>query len=260
MGLVRYTASMNADKTLADWRRAAPSLPLPPAALRLAAAVPEAQEALDRQLTDPLHRALAGLGPPPDWRLETDLRRAALGALRAAELEAAMDLTALDALERAATSDPEAWVIAAQAHALASPERERRGRMRLAAQELPFAAPGELHPLVVEVLAVGDRVLPALHVDWVRKLTALAADALPLDARALGLWFWPVLRSLPVDRLLKPLQRLHGTRRLPDGARGLCAAYLARVGGDPDSALEGASEADLLIAALAVLGDRGATS
>ena len=249
---------MNADPVLAAWRAEPNPAPLSPAALRLAAAVPEAQETLSAQLTDPFLRALAGLEPAPDWRGEADLGRAALGALLWAEAERSMDLTALDALERATEGHATAWVPAATAHALASPARERRGRMLLSTQELPFAAPGELHPLMVEVLAVGDRVLPALHVDWVRKLTAFTADALPLDARALGLWFWPTLRCLAPDRLLRPLQRLPEARRLPPGARGQAAAYLARVGGDAEAALEGASPADLLIAALAILGDREA--
>lgn len=250
---------MNADHVLATWRAQPDAAPLSTAALRLAAAVPEAVAALDGRLTDPLHRALAGLDDPPDWRAEADLTRAALGALVAAEAGRVTDLVALEALERAAEGHGGAWVPAATAHALASPARERQGRVLLSTQELPFAAPGALHPVMVEVLAVGDRVLPALHVDWVRKLTIFAADALPLDARALGLWFWPALRCLAPDRLLKPLQRLPSARRLPPGGRGLAAAYLGRVGGDADAALEGATDADLLIAALAVLGDREAT-
>lgn len=250
---------MNPDKILTTWVEEGCSPALPPTALRLASVVPEARAALDGHLVDPLERALAGLARPPSWKNEPDRLRAALAALAAAEREVPLDARELGALEAACVDLPSAWVLAATAHALASPERERQGRMRLSSQELPFAAPGELHPLVVDVLALGDRVLPALHVDWVRKLTTLAAEALPQDARALGFWFWPALRALAPDRLLKPLQRLPETRRLPPGARGLCAAYLHRVGADPAPALVGATPLDQVIGALAILGDRWVT-
>ena len=259
MASFRYTYAMNPDKLLERWIKAGCSPRLPRTALRLAARIPEARAALGAHLTDPLERALLGIDGPARWQDEADLERAALGALATAEAGEPMDTRALEALEVAATGQPSAWVPAATAHALASPARERAGRMRLSAQELPFAAPGELHPLVVEVLALGDRVLPALHVDWVRKLTGLAAEALPLDARALGFWFLPALRALSPDRITRPLQRLPELRRLPAGGRGPCAAYLTRVGADPEPALRDASELDQLIAALALLGDRWAT-
>ena len=50
--------------------------------------------------------------------------------------------------------------------------------MALSDQNLPYVFPGELHPLQIDIFAVGDKVLPALHVDWVRKLTSLAAQAI----------------------------------------------------------------------------------
>lgn len=256
----RYTGGMNAAALLAAWADQPDVQLLSPAALRLARAVPETRPVLDGLLHDPVDRALAGLGPAPDWRTEQDPNRAALVALVEAEAGARLDHDALARLEARSVGVPGAWVLAAQARALADPAREREARRTLAHQELPYAMPGQLHPLMVEVLAAGDRVLPALHVDWVRKLTAFAAEALILDARALGLWFWPVLRALSPERLRPALARLPDGRRLPPGGKGLAAAYLFRVGGDWERALVNGGPADRLLAALAVLGDRSSSA
>ena len=91
------------------------------------------------------------------------------------------------------------------------------GRRALSAQELPYVFPGELDPLMVDVLAAGEKVLPALHVDWIRKLTDWIAPALAQDCKHLGLWFWPVLRSLDPGRLGRPLRSSRGSG---DGAWG----------------------------------------
>lgn len=237
---------------------AAPDLPeLSPAALWLASAVPNARAALDGRLTEPLARGLAGLGPVPDWREETSPGRAAWAALAAAERgEERGDVGALSELEVRTRAAGEGQVAAARAHVLRSPARVLAARRLLSNPEIPYALPGELHPLMVEVLAAGDQVLPALHVDHVRRITAFVADALVLDARALGLWFWPVLRSLAPDRLAKPLARLPTARRLPPGALGLAAAYLYRIGAPWEAVVAGAGPADQLLAALALVGDR----
>lgn len=245
---------MNVNAVLVAWLDHPDLTLLCPATLRLARAVPATREPLERALTRPLDRALAGL-IPAELGLAEDPREQALLALTAAETGQPLDLGALAQLEEACRGLGE-QVLVAQARVQVDPEREREARRALASQELPYVMPGELHPLLIELLAAGDRVLPALHVDHVRKLTALAADALVLDARAVGLWFWPVLRALAPDRLRGPLARLPAARRLPPGGRGLAAAYLHRVGGEVGAALIRASEADLLLAALAVLGDR----
>lgn len=248
---------MNAETTLAAWAlHPDPSL-LTPATLRLAHGVAAVQRALDPVLSEPLERALAGLGVPPDWQVEPDPDRMALAALCAAEAGAALDLAALRALE-ARVLGTGAQVLVARARVLVDPDREREARRALASQDLPYVMPGVLHPLQVEILAGGDRVLPALHVDHVRKLSALAADALPLDARALGLWFWPVLRTLAVERLRGPLKKLVEARRLPPGGRGLAAAYLLRLGAEAEATLPQGEPADRLLLAVAALGDRSA--
>lgn len=248
---------MDPRSTLEGWAASASPAPLSLAGLRLARAVPQVAATLDRLLTDPLERALAGLGPTPDWPGEPDPARASVGALLAAERGEPCDLRALAALEERTRGSGD-QVLVAQARVIVDPARESEARRALARQDLPYVMPGELHPLQVEILAAGDRVLPALHVDHVRKLTALVTEALVLDLRAMGLWFWPVLRALAPDRLRAPLAKVHAARRLPAGARGLAAAYIQRTGGDPGLALAGAGPQDQLLAALAALGDSSA--
>ena len=137
-----------------------------------------------------------------------------------------------DDLERRAEGDARWWVPAARLHMLASPDRERAARVALSGQDLPYVFPGELNPLQVEVLAAADRVLPALHVDWARRLAAFAAEALPQDIACVGLWFWPHLRVLDERHLVRALARLRLPRGAAPGAAGLAAAYRHRLGGD----------------------------
>jgi hypothetical protein len=108
----------------------------------------------------------------------------------------------------------------------------------------------------VELLAGGEQVLAAQHVDWVRKLSEWIAEALVLEGRALGLWFWPVLGMLDGRRLVKGLESLPRARRLAPGALGLAAASLLRLG-HPTAALEPSLQPlDRLLLALARAGDR----
>ena len=123
--------------------------------------------------------------------------------------------------------------------------------MALSDQNLPYVFPGELHALQVDLFAVGDRVLPALHVDWVRKLTGLAAQAIELDCMALGLWSQPLLGILEERTVVRALKRIRRSRRMPPGARGLAALYLEELGHDASRMLDGAAPADHLIAELA---------
>lgn len=245
------------EHTLASWRLIANGASAPDVALRLARGNSGSVSALAPTCADPLARALLGLEPPPDPAGEPDLGRAVRAALAWAELDPArLDPKLAAAIEARAVGSLEWWVPAARAHALCSPAREREARRALAAQDLPYVAPGALHPVQVDVLAVGDRLLEALHVDHVRRLTTLVCEALVLDARALGLWFWPVLRSLSADRVERALVALPSARRLPPGARGLAAAYLGRIGLDAAPALREAGPLDQLLFALAAQADR----
>ncbi|MCB9780491.1 MAG: hypothetical protein H6742_18135 [Alphaproteobacteria bacterium] len=228
--------------------------PLPPAGLRLARALPAVVAHLDPREDDPVRRALLGLDAPPDPADLDDLGRAVLSGVAA--MDGGQAVAGADQLEARAEGDPTWWALAAQVAVASDVEREQAARMRLSVQDLPYVFPGDLHAVQIEVLAVGPRVMPALHVDWARKLSGLAADALVLDLRALGLWFWPVLRSLATDRLTRPVAKLPTARRLPSGALGIAAAYAFRVGVPWAPALKKADDLDRLLAALAIIGDR----
>lgn len=244
---------------------AAPSaeaLSLP--ALRLSRRVPGASQALGALGLTPIHRALCGLdAAPPLPDPESNVEQATLAGL--CHLDASSPIPAAWAarLEAAATGDRAWWVPAARLHHAADLERERHSRMRLSEQDLPYVFPGELHPLMVDVLASADRVFTALHVDWMRKLTAWAADALPADQAAVGLWFWPALRFMDERSLNGPLSKLARSRRAPPGGRGLAAAYAHRNGLAPaelrdPAAFARLAAADRLLLALAVLSDHRA--
>lgn len=246
---------MQPDTVLDAWIATPDRSLLSPAALRLARRVPRVTAALDALLTDPLERALAGLGPVPDVD-GADLRQAVLAGQATADAGLPLDPLVMAALEQAAEGDPEWWVPAARLHVLSSEARERQARMALSEGDLPYVFPGELHPLMVDALAVGDRVLTALHVDWMRKLTGWLADALVLDLRQRGLWFWPQLRFLSERKLIRPMQKQQSLRRGQAGSRGLAAGYLYKVGGAWRAPAAGLDGADALHAALAVASDR----
>ena len=126
--------------------------------------------------------------------------------------------------------------------------------MALSDQVLPYVFPGEVDGRMVHVLSAGERVLPALHVDWVRKLTTWLAPTLSLDCKHGGLWFWPVIRILDAGKLKRPLLKLADVR-LPPGGHGLASVYCRRIGLDGGPLLVAGREADRRIAALAFLGD-----
>jgi len=241
---------------LAAWSTAPDAASLSPTVLRLARRVPEVREPMAALASTELEQALLGVGPSPDPRGQPDLASSILAAQAAADAGQSVDPVVAAGLERRAEGDLTWWVPAARLHVRASPDRERLARMALSTQDLPYVFPGELHPMQVAMLAGGDRVVQALHVDWLRKLTGFVADALLLDGRALGLWFWPILRFLDDKKLARPLGKLVRARRVPSGARGLWAAYLARIGGDPRKLLAAGDDHDVFVYALAVASER----
>jgi hypothetical protein len=215
--------------------------------------LPAVRSQLDPILTDPFARAEAGLAPPPE---ATSLaERLRMGLLR---VELGVDLPSVDEARRweeEATSDPVWWVPAARLHVLVSLERERKTRAALSEGELPYVFPGELHARSVDVLAGGDRVLTALHVDWLRKVTRWVGDTAVADARAVGFWFWPHLRYLAGGQLKKPFKKLLRTRRLAPGAYGMAVAYHHRIGQPWSDLMGGLSPEDRYVAAIAVSSD-----
>jgi hypothetical protein len=229
---------------------------LSPAALRLARRVPTIQMALDPIVVRPIDRALAGLSEPLPYSATASLPDRVHNGLAVIDGGGRLLAAHAAAIEADAIGDPQWWVDAARLHVLSSEPRERAARMVLSDQELPYVFPGELHPMMVEVLAVGDRVLTALHVDWMRKLTGWVVDVAVLDVRQLGLWFWPQLRYLSERKLKRPLTKLQRLRRGQPGSLGLVAGYQARVGQDPTAFFDTLDGTDRFIAALAVASDR----
>lgn len=248
------SSSFDIDAVLQAWSPDHASLS--PMVLRLARRVPQLHHRLDPLLSVPVDRALAGLGPAPSPGLQPDLRGAILACQAIMDGGGSVPAGIGVDLERRAQGDLRWWVPAVRIHVFSSPERERQVRMDLSQQDLPYVFPGDLHALQVELLAGGDRVVQALHVDWLRKLTTFAADALILDARAGGLWFWPVLRFLDDRKLSRPLGKLARARKIPSGGRGMLAAYLARLGGDPAKLLGAGDPHDQLVCALALASER----
>ena len=215
---------------------------------RLIRRLPWVQEALSPLSHADIDAAQMGLNPAPraTGTLEDRVRLAQAGA--------SISVHELAELERDSeqANDPHLWVSSARLHALASVEREAEARRALSAQELPYVFPGELDPLMVDVLAAGEKVLPALHVDWIRKLTDWIAPALAQDCKHLGLWFWPVLRSLDPGRLGRPLDRLAAAEMGP-GSKGVVVIYAERLGVDLPSLKRPMGELDERIVSLARL-------
>ena len=215
---------------------------------RLIRRLPWVQAALGRQSHTDIDAAQMGLrpAPPAAGTLAERVRLVQAGASMSAHALAGLEA------EAAGAGDPHLWVSAARLHALASGEREASARRALSAQELPYVFPGELDSMMVDVLAAGEKVLPALHVDWVRKLTDWISPALALDCKHLGLWFWPVLRSLDPGRLGRPLDRLAAMDMTP-GAKGVVVLYAERIGVDLPSLKAPMGDLDGRIASLARL-------
>ena len=218
--------------------------------LRLVRRISGLAETLGDRIKDPIDRALAGLDSPPE--MVGSLRQ----RVRIAVAGGGDSKDALGALEDEARagSEPSLWVMAARCHAAANLGREAAARMSLSNQSLPYVFPGEIDPMMVDLLAVGERVLPALHVDWVRKLTTWVAPALAPDCHAMGLWFWPVLAALDANKLSRPLKRVAESPMAP-GGRGLAVVYGQRIGIDMSASVQSLGDIDKRIVALARLGD-----
>ena len=148
-------------------------------------------------------------------------------------------------LEARAQSDVRVWPLAARIHVAQSQERERQARLTLSVQQLPFSLPNSLDPIQVEVLASADRVLNALHVDWVRKLSIHVLDILALDCRCVGLWFEPLLDVLPESALRKSLRKISRSKKHNEGSRGLAAYYAWRLNMRTDVFLKNATQKDI---------------
>jgi hypothetical protein len=216
---------------------------------RLIRRLPWLVDALDKHIIGDAERALLGL----DHTVSPSLVPAERLRLAIAHYEGdqELDKVAMAELEAAFEGDPSLWIPAARLHASVNLGREAAARMTLSDQSLPYVFPGDVHPMMVDVLACGERVLPALHVDWLRKLTVWMSTVLILDCTALG------MSVLDANKLKRPLVNL-ASQPLPSGGRGLAAGYAARLGLDGTALMEGSTELDQRILDLIFLGDAGA--
>lgn len=224
------------------------------AALRLARRIPWVVDGLAGRVTDDIERALLGLGMVDSVGL--DLPDRIRLAVAQADGGSALSVAVAAQLEEEsqATGRTELCVPAARLHAQANIGREASARMALSEQSLPYVFPGDVHPLMIDVLACGERILPALHVDWLRKLTAWLAPAVAMDCTHMGLWFWPILDALDSKKLSREIRGMVA-KTSRKGSRGQMAAYGSRLGLDLDP---GDDLQDQRMLALAVVGDAAA--
>ena len=226
-------------------------IPETDAALRLARRIPWVVDGLAERVDDDVRRALLGLGAPdPVGRDLTDRVRLAVAQ---ADGGSVLPVTVAAELEEEAQAAGrmDLCVPAARIHAQVNVGREASARMALSDQSLPYVFPGDVHPLMIDVLACGERILPALHVDWLRKLTAWLVPALAMDCAHEGLWFWPILDVLDSKKLSRELRAM-AAKPMKKGRRGQVAAYGSRLALDVDP---GDDLQDRAMLALAVVGD-----
>lgn len=143
------------------------------------------------------------------------------------------------------------WPIACRIHVQQSVPREIKARALLSVQQLPFSLPNTLDDVQVDILAAGEKVIHALHVDWTKKLSSHVLEALVLDCRYLGLWFDPILDVLPETALQRALRMVPNARRLQAGSLGLAAYYAWRLNMNTNIFLRDATSIDKNIFELA---------
>ena len=146
------------------------------------------------------------------------------------------------------------WPIAARIHAAQHEDRVTHARRVLSVQQLPFSLPQELDEIQVEVLACGDKILNALHVDWVRKVARHTLDALVLDCRHIGFWFRPILDVLPEELIKRNIKKIVRAKKLQKGSLGLAGYYARRLNMNEQIFLERGTKEDKEIFSLAMQG------
>jgi len=247
---------MNPDAIIEAFVRAPDPSLLSPFLLRLARGQLVLRGALDDLVEDPIHRALCGLDSAPDEPPSDDLAQTIHWAEARIEEGSPPDLALLAQLETRAREDLQWWGSAARLHARCSTARENQARMALGEQSIPYVFPGNLDPMQIEILAAGDCILPALHVDWVRKLSGFVLETMILDLRFSGGWFWPLLEVLEGRKAARMIGAMAKRPRKGPGALGMLGAYLTRLGEPLDSILPDFGPVDELVAAVAIVGER----
>ena len=154
-------------------------------------------------------------------------------------------------LEKRSQESTFLWPFAARIHAVEHEDRITHSRRILSVQQLPFSLPQELDEIQIEVFACGDKILNALHVDWVRKIARHTLDALVLDCRHVGFWFQPILDVLPEELIKRSIRKVLRAKKLQKGSLGLAAYYASRLNMDEQPYLARGSKEDQEIFSLA---------
>lgn len=247
---------MNPDAVIEAFSKNPDRALISPLLLRLARGQEGLRPVLSGLLDDPKDLSLCGIESAADAPPSDALADTVRWAWTRIEEGRPPPVDMLARLEERATGDLEWWGPAARLHARCSVARENQARMALAEQSLPYVFPGSLDPMQIELMAAGDRILPALHVDWVRKLTGFVLEGMILDLRFSGGWFWPLLEVFEGSKPARVIRDCVRRPRRGLGARGMLCAYLSRLGEPLDSLGGELDAADALLAAVAVVGDR----
>ena len=207
--------------------------------------VPTLSSRLKPFVQDPINRILLGFEeqqPVHTNSIETDIRIAKAWILGGNVLPVSFAAE----LEERAKINPVLHIDAARLHVLSCPTRELNARMALSTQNIPYIFPGEIAPLHIEIFAVGDRALHVLHVEWLKKLSAVAIDALEIDFEYKKAWSLPFLEVLPERELKNRIRKLARKKKFRGGGLGLLAFYGSRIGLDAKQLLQQGDDYDQL--------------
>ena len=208
--------------------------------------IPTFKQQMQTFISDPIQRVVLGVEecePSHSNDLETDIRLAKAWLASGKSLE----IPFVQKLEHRAMDNPVLHIEAARLHVLTCPSRELKARMALSTQALPYIFPGDIAPLHIELFAVGDRALHVLHVEWLKKLSKIAVEAIELDCIHCGAWSLPFLEILPERDLQKRVQKLARKKKYSGGGLGLLAFYGSRIGLDAKRLLQHGDAYDELL-------------
>jgi hypothetical protein len=217
--------------------------------------LPNISNQIQSYISDPIKRILLGIdirSPIHTNCIETDIRVAKAWIASGKELQVSF----VQELEQRAMDNPILHIEAARMHVLTCSKRELTARMALSTQSIPYIYPGEIAPLHIEMFAVGDRALHVLHVEWLKKLSKVAIEAVELDCIHCGAWTLPFLEVLPERELKSRVRKLARKKKLIGGGLGLLAFYGSRIGLDVDLLLKHGDDYDELLYVVAKENER----
>jgi hypothetical protein len=184
--------------------------------------LPHVLEKIDSSIFSPFHKLLLGAG---EYVVQNEKEELSLGIVFPNHESITVKKAYL--LESFFEQDVYWWPLAARLHAYKSEHRENQCRIGLSHQQIPFIMPNTLHELQIHAIAAGHKILHVLHVDWLRKLSAVILESLDLDVDNEGLWLYELLPSLDekvARRKVESFLRKRSTVRY--GNRNMAVAVL----------------------------------